>query len=94
MRVGTIPPDVILPFFANETDAFENVGDVINTTLLHVKQFHGIVQVQCLLGCFFQEIDELFSQFNEPILFPTTFSECAIETAVITTVVHAVGVSG
>ena len=44
-RARSIPPNIVLTYFANETNALQYVRDVIDSSLLHLQILHCLVQV-------------------------------------------------
>jgi hypothetical protein len=60
---------MILADFVDEADAFENVGDVVNSSFLYIEVQHGLIQVKCLLRCVLKQVNELLGQLDKTILF-------------------------
>ena len=43
LRSRPLPPNVVLADLANESDALQNVGNVVDTSLLYVESLYGLV---------------------------------------------------
>jgi len=71
-RPRPIPPNVILPLFQDQADAFKYVGDVIDTTLLYLEVFDCVIEIESLVWCFFEQTNELFRQFYQTVLLATS----------------------
>jgi hypothetical protein len=54
----TLPSDFVLNSLFDEPDAFEDVGDVVNSPLLDLKGLRSFVQVDLLGGRFLYQVDE------------------------------------
>ena len=50
----SVPADVVLALLGNEPDSFKDIRDVIYAALLDVEELNGVVEVQRLVGSFFQ----------------------------------------
>ena len=48
---GTFPPDVVLTYFADEADALQDIGDVVDSALLDEQVLDCVVQIECLFVC-------------------------------------------
>lgn len=59
-RSRSIPTYIVFTDFTDQANAFENVGDVIDSALLHFEILDGLVQVECLLGSLLEQINEFF----------------------------------
>lgn len=70
---GTHPPlprhshplDVVLGLLADELDALQDIGDVIDATLLYVQHLRCPVQVQDPILGLAQEVNELLSEQSQ-----------------------------
>lgn len=58
-RVPTLPLDVVLGLLLQDTDPFEHVGNVVDTTLLYVQFRGGNVQIDHTVGRILQQVDKL-----------------------------------
>jgi hypothetical protein len=56
--VSTLPSDFVLYGVFDEADAFEDVGDVVNSPLLDLKGLGSFVEVDLLGGRFLYQVDE------------------------------------
>jgi hypothetical protein len=56
--VSTLPSDFVLYGLFDEADAFEDVGDVINSPILDLKGLESFVEVYLLGGRFLYQVDE------------------------------------
>ena len=65
------PSDMVLLVPLNKIDSFQDIGDVIYPSFLHIQNFHRVVEVKALLVSCHQEIDEFFGQLNEAVLLAT-----------------------
>jgi hypothetical protein len=54
----TLPSDFVLYGLFDEADAFEDVGDVVNSPLLDLKGLRSFVKVYLLGGRFLYQVDE------------------------------------
>ena len=52
-RTWTIPSNIVLTYLADETDAFENIGNIVNSTLLDIQILDSIIKIERLLVCSF-----------------------------------------
>lgn len=52
------PLDVVLGLLGDELDAFQDVGDVVDASLLHVQHLRGPVQVHHAVGRLRQQVEE------------------------------------
>lgn len=43
LRSRPLPANVVLADFANESDALQNVSNVVDTSLLYVESLYGLV---------------------------------------------------
>lgn len=56
------PLDVVLGLLADELDALQDVGDVVDAAFLHLQELGGAVQVQHPVGRFAQQEGELLGE--------------------------------
>ena len=56
--VSTLPSDFVLYGLFDEADAFEDVGDVVNSPLLDLKGLGSLFEVYLLGGRFLYQVDE------------------------------------
>ena len=95
-RTGTFPPDVVLTYFADEADALQDISDVVDSALLDEQVLDRVVKIERLFVCSFEQVDELFSQFNKAVFFSTTPTRVVAEVALrvhAVRIVHVIGSS-
>ena len=67
-----IPTNVVLAFFCDETNAFEDICDIIYAPFLNMKDLDGIIKIESLIFCFFKQINKLLGQLDQAIFFAST----------------------
>lgn len=73
--IVSIPLDLVLLVLDNQTNALKDIGDVVDSPLLHIQNLHCMVQVHALLWSLLQQIDELLRQLNQAILLPQSLAQ-------------------
>ena len=48
-RTWTFPSNIVLTYLADETNSFENIGNIVNSTLLNIQILDCVIQVEGLL---------------------------------------------
>ena len=48
-RTWTFPSNIVLTYLADETNSFENIGNIVNSTLLDIQILDCVIQVEGLL---------------------------------------------
>lgn len=56
------PLDVVLGFLADELDALQYIGDVVDTTFLDLQHLSSPVQIHNTVGRLIQQTDEFFGE--------------------------------
>ena len=92
---------MVLADLIDEADAFENVRNIVDSSLLNLEVDDGLVEVELLLGGALEQVDELLGQLYETVLFPASSIPIAhvdpilvrpvplIATVVATCIVHS-----
>lgn len=75
--VITGPAYLILLVFRYEAYSLQNIRDIIYPPLLHSQLVHRVIQVHALLGCIFDELDELLGELDQAILLSEAFAKMA-----------------
>lgn len=65
------PLDVVLGLLADELDALQHIGDVIDAPLLHIQHLSSPVQVQDTILGLTQEINELLGEKPQRRVIPS-----------------------
>mmetsp|Transcript_19926 Transcript_19926/g.54956 ORF Transcript_19926/g.54956 Transcript_19926/m.54956 type:complete len:300 (+) Transcript_19926:2526-3425(+) len=60
-----IPRHVVLPLLLNEANTLQNIGNVVDTSLLDSQILGGAVQIQSILGGSAEQVNKLFRQLSE-----------------------------
>ena len=58
----------------DQVDSVQYVGNVIYPSLGYLKLDHSRVEVQLLVGSFYQKEDEFFGKFYQAVISTLTFS--------------------
>ena len=67
------PLHVVFRLLLNEVDAFQDVGDVINPSLLHLQHLCCLVQIQDPIRWLAQELNELLGEQTKGCIIPCFF---------------------
>jgi hypothetical protein len=68
------PPDLILFVLRNQPDTLQDIGYIVYSTFLNSQLFHGVVQIDTLLGGFLNELDEFFCKLDQAVFLAETFT--------------------
>lgn len=87
------PLDMVLFESYYDVDALEDVGDVVNPPFLYFELLHCLVQVNAHLRSLDQQLDELFGEFHQTVLFAALllFSASILETRILFHVLRVIG---
>jgi hypothetical protein len=64
----TLPSDFVLNSLFDEPDAFEDVGDVVNSPLLDLQGLGSFVQVDLLRGRVLYQVDEPLGKLTQAVI--------------------------
>ena len=68
-RAGSIPADEVLAELSDETDAFEDVLDVVDSSLICTKNQYCLIQIKSLLWRLLHQVNQLFCMLADGWVF-------------------------
>lgn len=68
----TIPTNIIFTLFCNQTNTFQYICNVVNSTFLYFQKFHRVIKIKCLVRSLLEQINKFFGQLNKPIFLAST----------------------
>lgn len=84
----SVPADIVLALFSNETDTFKHVGNIIYTPFLDIKRLHSFIEIQSLVRRLLELFYELFRKFDKSVLLAAPSTQAFAPGALIVEVLH------